>query len=191
MRENAARLGLDAERVALWGSSAGGYLALAAALAGPEPAGRPLRLIADPPGGHQRPEGLRYDVRGVVAHYPVTSPAGLRDDAFDNSPAEIEALERALGVFFAGHDHATVDLAARARLPAVFAWLSLMVTQAAGELACPPDVPGDDRRLRPVVAVVGEPFTGEKDLRGSIAGLLRTSWQEVGAVSWKRCQVKS
>jgi acetyl esterase/lipase len=58
VRENASGYGLDAERVFLWGDSAGGHLALLAALCGAA-------------------------VRGVVGWFPVTDLAGLAADVAD------------------------------------------------------------------------------------------------------------
>lgn len=55
VRENASAYGLDAGRVFLWGDSAGGHLALLAALTGAA-------------------------VRGVVAWFPVTDLAGMPSD---------------------------------------------------------------------------------------------------------------
>jgi len=58
VRDNAASYGLDAGRVFLWGDSAGGHLALLAALTGAK-------------------------VQGVVAWFPVTDLAGLPGDVAD------------------------------------------------------------------------------------------------------------
>ncbi len=58
VRDHAASYGLDADREFLWGDSAGGHLALLAALTGAK-------------------------VRGVVAWFPVTDLAGLPSDVAD------------------------------------------------------------------------------------------------------------
>jgi acetyl esterase/lipase len=80
VREHAAEYGLDPGRVFAWGDSAGGHLALMAALAGAE---------ANGPG---------TEVQGVVAWFPVTDLAGLLDDVAaagghpDPGPESREAL---------------------------------------------------------------------------------------------------
>jgi acetyl esterase/lipase len=66
--EHAAGYGLDTGRVYLWGDSAGGHLALLAALTG-----------ATAPGSGVPGSG----VRGVVAWFPVTDLAGLPSDVAD------------------------------------------------------------------------------------------------------------
>jgi acetyl esterase/lipase len=58
IRDHAAAYGLDADRVCLWGDSAGGHLALLAALTGPA-------------------------VRAAVAWFPVTDLAGMPSDLAD------------------------------------------------------------------------------------------------------------
>jgi acetyl esterase/lipase len=63
VREHAAEYGLDAGRVFAWGDSAGGHLALLAALTGAR--------------------GPRGEVQGVVAWFPVTDLAGLPSDVTD------------------------------------------------------------------------------------------------------------
>lgn len=73
VRDNAARYGLDAGRVFLWGDSAGGHLALLAALTGGK-------------------------VQGVVAWFPVTDLLGMPADIADagavpdTGPGSREAL---------------------------------------------------------------------------------------------------
>ncbi|MFI5613718.1 alpha/beta hydrolase [Amycolatopsis sp. NPDC051903] len=85
-----AHAALDRDRIALWGSSAGGYLAALAAVT--ESLAPAPRLLGSR-GGLAR-------VRAVVAHYPVTTPETLRAD----TPAETFALEQLLAEFFAGTD---------------------------------------------------------------------------------------
>ena len=57
--DSGGRLGIDPDRVLLWGDSAGGHLAALAALRG----------------------GVRPVIRGVVAWYPVTDLLGIQVDA--------------------------------------------------------------------------------------------------------------
>lgn len=85
------RYGVDPARVGLWGSSAGGYLALLAALTGRRALGRPI----------DDPDAVP-DLRAVVAHYPVTDPAGLRADAHEVDEHRIATLEGAMAAFFTG-----------------------------------------------------------------------------------------
>jgi len=89
---NAGRFGLDLDRLALWGSSAGGYLAALVALTH----GRPLGRVSD------RAAQPSPRVGAVVAHYPVSSPADLRGDATLSSPAEDDALATVMAQFFDG-----------------------------------------------------------------------------------------
>lgn len=89
---NAGRFGLDLDRLALWGSSAGGYLAALVALTHGRPLGRRSdRTTQSPP-----------QVGAVVAHYPVSSPADLRADATLSSDAEDDALAAVMAQFFDG-----------------------------------------------------------------------------------------
>lgn len=62
IRNNAGRLGVDADRIGLWGASAGGYLALEAALAGDDGAA-PVRAVAA-----YYPAG--FDLAGDTARFP-------------------------------------------------------------------------------------------------------------------------
>ena len=86
--EHAADYGLDAGRVFLWGDSAGGHLALLAALTG----------AAVPGPGVPGPGVPRSVVRGVVAWFPVTDLTGLPSDVAsaggvpDPGPESREAL---------------------------------------------------------------------------------------------------
>lgn len=89
--EHAAAYGLDAGKVALWGSSAGAYLAALVAVSGSRPLGRPVGSVdGDVP------------VSAVITHYAVTAPDLLREDAFRNSDEEIAALEDVMRNFFDG-----------------------------------------------------------------------------------------
>jgi acetyl esterase/lipase len=80
---------LDVDRVALWGSSAGGYLAGLAALTGRRRIGRPI----DDPTAVPK-------LAALVLHYPLTDPARLREDGVHQSPAELDALDRIMAAFF-------------------------------------------------------------------------------------------
>lgn len=86
-----ARYGVDPTRIALWGSSAGGYLALLAAMTGCRALGRP---IDDP--------GAVPDLAAVVAHYPVTDPTRLREDADGGDEQQVATVEAAMAAFFTG-----------------------------------------------------------------------------------------
>jgi acetyl esterase/lipase len=83
VREHAAEYGMDRGRVFAWGDSAGGHLALMAALTGGQGSGD---------------EGPGSGVQGVVAWFPVTDLAGLLDDVAqaggrpDPGPESREAL---------------------------------------------------------------------------------------------------
>jgi acetyl esterase/lipase len=83
VREHAAAYGMDPGRVFAWGDSAGGHLALMAALAGAK-------------GNEDERPGA--GVQGVVAWFPVTDLAGLLDDVTaagghaDPGPESREAL---------------------------------------------------------------------------------------------------
>jgi acetyl esterase/lipase len=86
---HAAEHHLDRQRVALWGSSAGGYLAGLAALTGRRGLGHPIDDLPSLP-----------RLAATVLHYPVTDPARLRADSYHNTPAESAALERVMAAFF-------------------------------------------------------------------------------------------
>jgi acetyl esterase/lipase len=88
---HAGQYGVDADKIALWGSSAGGYLAAMAAVSGSNSLGRPVG-----------PDDSAVNVSAVVTHYAVTAPDSLRDDAFCNSEEEIAALEAIMRNFFDG-----------------------------------------------------------------------------------------
>ena len=72
VRANAERYGLDPERIALWGESAGGYLALMAALTP-----RVAELEGDVRDNGEYPCG----VRALVTYYPLVDFCELADDA--------------------------------------------------------------------------------------------------------------
>lgn len=93
------RFGLDANRISLWGSSAGGYLAALAAVAGD--LGRPI--------GCREHDATRclglpsVQVAAVLLHYPVTAPSKMADDAYDPSDTEaVSSFEAILDAFFVG-----------------------------------------------------------------------------------------
>jgi acetyl esterase/lipase len=90
-----ARYDLDPSRLALWGGSAGGYLAALVAVTGTRILGRPPRLI-----------GVGAGVRvprpaSVVTQYALTDPTRLQEDALSGSEDVAEGLLRATAPFFA------------------------------------------------------------------------------------------
>jgi acetyl esterase/lipase len=91
--EHATRFGLDPERIALWGSSAGGYLAALVAITGSRPLGR---------AHHSVRTGVAAQVSAVVTHYPVTAPSHLRSDATLSTAEESRALAAVMAQFFDG-----------------------------------------------------------------------------------------
>jgi acetyl esterase/lipase len=137
---HAAEFHLDRHRVVLWGSSAGGYLAGLAALTGRRSLGRPIDDLAAVP-----------RLAAVVLHYPVTDPARLREDGQLQGPAELDALERIMAVFFepgpADVSRSLLDHVADAEyLPP---WL-LMHGDADRRVGC-----GQSRRLHAALADAG------------------------------------
>ena len=89
--EHARDYGIDPDKLALWGSSAGGYLAAMVGVTGSRPLGRPVGPVD---GG--------VHVSAVITHYAVTAPERLREDAYRNSDEEIAALEVVMQNFFDG-----------------------------------------------------------------------------------------
>jgi len=91
VRASADRFSLDPNRVAGWGSSAGGYLITMAALTGDDPLGREV-------GEHL---GVSSSVSAVVDHYGVADLARLCDDAHQNTAAQrrdiAEVVQQFLG----------------------------------------------------------------------------------------------
>lgn len=90
LSSHAGRFGIDAERIALWGSSAGAYLAALAAI-GDDSLGRP---VGDGE-GHGK-------VSAVVTHYALTDPDRLREDAVDTGEEGLAALGAIMSNFFDG-----------------------------------------------------------------------------------------
>lgn len=88
-RANAAQFNLAPDALALWGSSAGAYLASMAAVTGDFPLGRPV--------GQETTTSAR--VTCVVNHYGISDFAALGDDALENDVAEKEALARIVRQF--------------------------------------------------------------------------------------------
>lgn len=87
VRSRAGRYDLDPDRVALWGSSAGAYLATMAALSGDRPLGRPVGEC-----------GEAADVSAVVDHYGPADLGRLPDDAAPEVRAAVAAVvDRFLG----------------------------------------------------------------------------------------------
>lgn len=91
-----ARYGLDSGRLALWGGSAGGYLAALVAVTGRRTLGRRPRLL----GADTEAEVPR--LAGVVTQYALTDPVHLRDDALPGTEDVAEGLVRATWPFFGG-----------------------------------------------------------------------------------------
>ncbi len=89
VRARAGEFGLDADRIAGWGSSAGGYLMTRAALADDEPVGRPV-------GEHQDTSAR---LSALALHYPVIDFGHLLEDALDPTPASQEAVIDVVSVF--------------------------------------------------------------------------------------------
>ncbi|NHU46844.1 alpha/beta hydrolase [Rhodococcus sp. A14] len=89
VRVHGDRFNLDASRVAGWGSSAGAYLMLMAALDGPSPGGRPL--------GEHLDESAQLSA--VVDHYGVTDLAELRADAHMDPAVSIDDFDEVIRRF--------------------------------------------------------------------------------------------
>ena len=88
-RRNAEAFNLDANAIALWGSSAGAYLASMAAVSGELPLSRPIGDDLDTP----------THVSAVVNHYGISDFAKLSEDAFENTEHEKEELARIIRQF--------------------------------------------------------------------------------------------
>lgn len=91
-----ARYGLDPQRLALWGGSAGGYLAALVAVTGSRSLGRRPRLLGVEAGSDTPP------LSSVVVQYALTDPDRLRRDALPGTEDVAEGLVRAIGPFFSG-----------------------------------------------------------------------------------------
>lgn len=103
VRASAARLRLDPDRIAGWGSSAGGYLMTMATLAGNKALGHEVGELLDVPS----------TVSAVVDHYGVADFTHLVADAIDpNQAAQIEAVTRQ---FLGGAAGPEIDPVALAR----------------------------------------------------------------------------
>jgi acetyl esterase/lipase len=172
VREHAAEYGMDPGRVFAWGDSAGGHLALMAALAG-----------ATAPGS---------EVQGVVAWFPVTDLAGLLDDVAaagghpDPGPESREAL-------FLGAPAASVPGLARQASPvnhvSAAAPPVLLMHGAADDLV----PPAQSIRLAEALAQAGA--TVELELvpgathfwngAGDVAAIVRRSAGFLGAIKGK------
>jgi acetyl esterase/lipase len=108
VRANSARFALDPARIAGWGSSAGAYLMLMAALRGPRPAGRPV-------GGHL---DVSSDLSAVVDHYGVTDFAALRQDGHPQPVVNPNDFDEVIHRF-SGVDHNTGTGALDTSIPAL------------------------------------------------------------------------
>ncbi|WP_021591118.1 alpha/beta hydrolase [Actinomadura welshii] len=92
VQARADRYGFDADRVALWGGSAGGYLAALVAVTSGRPLAQGPRLL-----GTDGRTGSGA-VAAVVTQYAVTDPAHLAEDAMPG--ADVSGLVRATRPFF-------------------------------------------------------------------------------------------
>lgn len=107
VRAHAEEYDLDPERVAGWGSSAGGYLMVMAGLAADDEAlGRPVSDL---------PTSSRLSA--VVDHYAGANFAGLRRDAHPATPPEGLAVTEELVRLFLGFDPATDEARRRTSDP--------------------------------------------------------------------------
>jgi acetyl esterase/lipase len=88
VREQASQLALDDTRIALWGSSAGAFLASTAAVLGDRPIGRPIGQ-----------SDASSTVSAVVDHYGITDVRTLAADADPHASADLPGLLRAMGYF--------------------------------------------------------------------------------------------
>ena len=109
-RFNAEKFNLDPDSLALWGSSAGAYLASMVAVTGDSALGRTT--------GASIPATAR--VAGVVNHYGISDFLALREDAFENDESEMDALARIVRQFL-GFDPSTDLERAALTSPAVLA----------------------------------------------------------------------
>lgn len=88
------RYGFDRERLALWGGSAGGYLAALVAVTGRRGLGRRPRLLGVDAEADVPP------IAGVVTQYALTDPVRLQEDALPGTEEVAEGLVRATRPFF-------------------------------------------------------------------------------------------
>jgi acetyl esterase/lipase len=96
VRARADRYGLDPTRIALWGGSAGGYLAALVAVTPDRPIARTPRLL----GVESPAPGERASPAAVVTQYALTDPALLRADALPGTETAADQLIRAVSPFF-------------------------------------------------------------------------------------------
>ncbi|GAA5155342.1 MULTISPECIES: alpha/beta hydrolase [Amycolatopsis] len=89
VRASADRFGLAADRIAGWGSSAGGYLMTMAALTGTRPLGREVGTHLD----------VSPALSAVVDHYGVADLARLREDAHENTEEQLRAIDAIVAQF--------------------------------------------------------------------------------------------
>lgn len=88
VRAHAEHYGLDAGRMAGWGSSAGGYLMARAALADDRPLGRPV-------GAHQ---DVSAALDALVLHYAPADFATLLEDALEPTPEAQDGVSDVVSV---------------------------------------------------------------------------------------------
>lgn len=87
-RANAGSFEIAPRAIALWGSSAGAYLATMAGILGDDKLGRPI-------GEHHESSA----VTGVVSHYGISDFSKLREDAMDNDSQQTVMLQAAVRQF--------------------------------------------------------------------------------------------
>lgn len=104
VRARADRYGLDPARVAIWGGSAGGYLAAMVAVTGARTLATCPRLL-----GVDAPAAVSA-LTAAVTQYAITDPGCLREDALPGTEPEVDGLLRAIQPFFGGSPTPTAVL---------------------------------------------------------------------------------
>jgi acetyl esterase/lipase len=117
-RFNAEKFNLQPDSLALWGSSAGAYLASMVAVTGDSALGRPTGA----------PVASSARVACVVNHYGISDFSALLEDAFENDESEKDALARIVRQFLGFDPSAERERTARTS-PALL---------AAGQVSTPP-----------------------------------------------------
>ena len=105
-RAKASSFNIAPDAVALWGSSAGAYLATMAGFLGNQPIGRQI-------GDHQ---DTSADVAAIIGHYGISDFGTLKEDAIDGTSTETVMLEAAVRQFL-GFDHSADPQRLRATQP--------------------------------------------------------------------------
>jgi acetyl esterase/lipase len=99
------KFGLDPSRVAIWGSSAGGYIAALAALSGASKLGKPVGCRT-----HDTSTCVSEPVpppSALVTHYAISDPSRLREDTPGSPEHLIKGFETVLEAFFQGNQMPT------------------------------------------------------------------------------------